>query len=97
MNVTDRGYGVGGAGTQPAGEFAPALVNVKVALLLAVFEPPLVFEAPTTYWHEPLFWFPVPPLLFFFRLCPVPVTRMPTRAFDLLVFSQISQIGRAHV
>src|SRR5688500_18100617 len=41
MNVTNRGYGVGGAGTQPAGEFTPALVNVKAALLLDVFEPPL--------------------------------------------------------
>ena len=37
--MTSRGYGVGGAGTQPADEFAPALVNEKVALLLDVFEP----------------------------------------------------------
>jgi hypothetical protein len=59
---------VGGAGTQPVGEFAPAPLNVKVALLLVVFEPPLEFDAPTTYWHEPLFWFPVPPLLFFVSL-----------------------------
>ena len=72
LNVTSRGYGVGGAGRQPAGEFAPVLVKLKVALLLAVFEPPSAFAAPTTYWHEPLFWFPVPPLLFFFRLCAFP-------------------------
>jgi hypothetical protein len=55
MAVTSPAYGIAGAGTQPAGEFAPALVKLKVALLLVVFEPPLLFDAPTTYWHEPLF------------------------------------------
>ena len=43
-----RDCGISGVGTQPAGEFPPAPVKLKVALALVVFERPLVLPAPTT-------------------------------------------------
>src|SRR5262245_4301496 len=80
-------YGIGAAGMQPLGRFAPAAGKLNVALLLVVFELPLVFPGPTTYWHDVLSWFGEPPLAFFVRMWVLPVTRIPTMPLSLATFS----------